>query len=215
MRWLTRRNIELAAAMIVAAALTAGALVAATAHADEAPEVGAPAPVFEAVDTTGAAFSLVDYADDVVVLEWVNVGCPYVGKHYETGNMPALQAEAAAAGVTWIMINSTRENHHDYADADAMAAFLAEHGASPTRVVLDPSGAIGHLYAAQSTPHMFVIDAGVLAYAGAIDDRPTARHADVEGARNFVREALDAIAAGEPVAVPEHKSYGCTIKYAS
>jgi len=216
-QWIPRRHLELAAGMVVAAALTAGALIAGTARADDngAVAIGAPVPEFTAVDTAGVGFSLSDYADAVVMLEWVNPGCPYVQKHYETGNMPGLQAEAAAADVIWISINSTHEGHRDFRDASAMAEFATATGASPTATVLDPSGEIGRLYGAQTTPHMFVIDHGVLAYAGAIDDRPTSRHSDVEGARSYPREALAAIAAGEAIAVPQTKSYGCTVKYAS
>lgn len=216
--WLSRRHVELAAGMIVAAALTAGALIAGTAHADDGDSnvtIGAAVPNFDAVDTTGARFSLLDYSDATVVLEWLNPGCPYVQKHYETGNMPTLQAEAAAADVIWISINSTHEGHRDFRDAASMAEFAAETGAAPSATVLDPSGEIGRLYGAQTTPHMFVIDHGVLAYAGAIDDRSTTRHSDVEGARNYPREALAAIAAGETITVPQTKSYGCTVKYAS
>ena len=53
-----------------------------------------------------------------------------------------------------------------------------------------------------------------LAYAGAIDDKPTTRRSDVESAQNYVRPALAAVAAGQPVKTPVTRAYGCTIKYA-
>jgi hypothetical protein len=215
---LTRRHLGLAAGMIVTAALTAGALIAHAADAADAPlVVGEAAPGFSTVDVVSAPIALSDYADKTVVIEFNNPECPYVMRHYQgTGNMPALQAEATAQGVVWITINSSAEGQQGYRNAAGMAAYMAEVNGKPTRIVLDHSGDIGHLFAAKATPHMYVIERGTLRYQGAIDDRPTAsRSQGVEGATNYVREALNAIAAGRPVAVPETVAYGCTMKFAS
>lgn len=215
---ITVRGVGLAAGMIATAGLTAGALIARAAGAADTPLiVGEAAPGFSTVDIQSAPVALSDYADKTVVVEFNNPECPYVMRHYEgTGNIPALQAEAAAEGVVWITINSSAEGQQGHRNAAGMAAYMAEVNGKPTRVVLDHSGDIGHLYAAKATPHMYVIEQGTLRYQGAIDDRPTAsRSQGVEGATNYVRAALDSIAAGEPVAVPETVAYGCTMKFAS
>jgi hypothetical protein len=215
---ITPRSLGLAAGMLAAAGLTAGALIAHAAGAqDITPSIGAPAPAFTTVDIAGAAVALSDFADKTVVIEFNNPECPYVMRHYQgTGNMPALQAEATSEGVVWITINSSAEGLQGHRDAEGMAAYLAETGAAPTRAVLDHSGDIGHLYAAKATPHMYVIDQGALVYQGAIDDKPTASSREgVDDAHNYVRAALDAIAAGEPVEVAQTVAYGCTMKFAS
>jgi hypothetical protein len=212
---ITRRHLGLAAGMVAAAGLTAGALIAYTAGAaDVEPLIGEPAPDFSATDIQGEPLTLSDFAGETVVLEWNNPECPYVMRHYRTGNMQSLQAEATDEGVVWITINSSAEGKQGYRDADGMAEYVATVDGSPSRVLLDHSGELGHLYAAKATPHMYVIDEGALAYQGAIDDRPTAS-GGLDGVHNYVRAALDAIAAGEPVETPQTVAYGCTMKYAS
>ena len=84
-----------------------------------------------------------------------------------------------------------------------------------TAVLLDPTGAIGRLYEAKTTPHIFVIDpTGKLIYAGAIDNKPTTDQADLKGADNYLNDALNAAMAGKPVAVESTRPYGCCVKYA-
>ena len=215
---LSRRGLGLAAGMLATAGLTAGAIIAQAAGAqDVTPAIGAPAPGFATLDIAGEPVALADYADKTVVIEFNNPECPYVVRHYQgTGNMPALQAEATAEGVVWITINSSAEGLQGHRDADGMAEYMASVNGAPTRVVLDHSGDIGHLYAAKATPHMYVLDRGTLVYQGAIDDKPTASPRDgVEDANNYVRAALDSIAAGTPVEVTQTVAYGCTMKFAS
>jgi peroxiredoxin len=176
-----------------------------------AAQTGRPAPVFTATDTKGVQHTLTAYRGKTVVIEWTNHECPYTGKHYATGNMQALQADATAAGVIWLTVISSRPGEQGYVDAAQADRLTESRKAHPTAVLLDPSGKLGHLYDARTTPHMFVIDgAGTLVYMGAIDDRPAANPA---GARNYVREALDAVAAGRPVAVAVTRPYGCSVKY--
>jgi hypothetical protein len=128
--------------------------------------------------------------------------------------MQALQADATAAGVIWLSVVSSRPGEQGYVEAAQADRLTESRKAHPTAVLLDPSGKLGHLYDARTTPHMFVIDGtGTLLYMGAIDDRPTANPASVNGARNYVREALDAVAAGRPVAVAATRPYGCSVKY--
>jgi peroxiredoxin len=196
------------------AVLAEGGLVI-PAPAGAAPKVGVAAPAFTATATTGKPVSLADQRGKIVVLEWTNHDCPYVVKHYSTNNMQALQKEATGQGVVWLTIISSApgtQGHVSPAQADELTA---SRKASPTAVLLDPTGVVGKMYGATNTPHMYVVDkAGLLQYAGAIDDRPTTRRSDVQGAHNYVREALQAVAAGQPVKTPATRAYGCTVKYA-
>ena len=180
-----------------------------------APKVGVAAPAFTASATSGKAVSLADQRGKTVVLEWTNHDCPYVRKHYETGNMQALQKEATGQGVVWLSIISSAPGTQGFVSAGQADELTATRQAAPTAVLLDPTGTVGKMYGATNTPHMYVIDkGGTLMYAGAIDDRPTARRSDVPGAQNYVREALQAVATGQPVKTPVTRAYGCTVKYA-
>jgi hypothetical protein len=151
-----------------------------------------------------------------VILEWTNHECPFVRKHYETGNMQATQEVANASEAVWISIISSSPGTQGYVDAAEADALTADRNAAPDFVVLDPSGDIGRLYAAKTTPHMFIIDdAGLLRYDGAIDDKPSANHATIDGAKNYVLAALADLASGEEIAVTRTKPYGCSVKYGS
>jgi peroxiredoxin len=176
--------------------------------------VGQPAPVFSAPDITGKTVRLGDYAGKTVVLEWTNDGCPFVGKHYDSGNMQALQRKYMAGGVVWLTVASSAPGEQGYVTPTEAKADLAHWQAAPTDFLLDPDGNVGRLYDARATPNMVVIDrGGRVVYMGAIDDKPSTRLADVRTAHNYVAAALDAIAAGQPVAVASTRAYGCSIKY--
>jgi len=190
------------------------ALSVAAGSAVAAPQIGAPAPAFTGAASNGETISLEQFRGENVVLEWTNHDCPFVRKHYETGNMQATQQAADAAGAVWITIISSAPGKQGYVSAEEANALTASRAAEPDYVVLDPSGEIGMAYAAKTTPHMFVIDkAGTLRYDGAIDDKPSANHATVEGATNYLLAALDSVVAGEEVAVTRTKPYGCSVKY--
>jgi peroxiredoxin len=194
----------------------AGAAVGITVGTDAfaSPQTGTSAPGFTAVDSKGKRHPLAAYKGKIVVLEWTNHECPYTVKHYATGNMQALQMAATESGAIWLTVVSSRPGSQGYVEALEADKLTADRHAHPTAVLLDPAGDLGKLYGARVTPHMYVIDAsGMLVYMGAIDDRPTADHASVKGARSYVREALDAVAAGRPVAVASTRPYGCTVKY--
>ena len=195
--------------------LMLGAAIAVMAwSAEAAPTVGEAAPSFTAKDVDGQAVNLADYAGKTVVLEWSNHECPYVKKHYGSGNMQKTQETATAEGVVWLTIVSSHEGKQGYVTADEAKALTAERGAKPTDVILDTDQAIAKSYEAKTTPHMFVIDgAGKLVYAGAIDDTPTADVDDLATAKNLVLAALDDLKAGRPVATPESEPYGCSVKY--
>lgn len=178
------------------------------------PVIGETAPDFTLVDSNGVEQSLSDYLGQRVVLEWTNHGCPYVGKHYSTGNMQTLQRDVTEAGTVWLSIISSAPGRQGYVSGDEANDLTASRGAYPTAVLFDPDGHVGHAYDARTTPGMYVIDeAGILRYMGAIDDRPTARHSSVEGATNYVRLALADMDAGRDVAIAETQQYGCSIKY--
>src|SRR5215475_2954197 len=186
----------------------------ATAVPSATARVGEPAPSFSASDIAGKTARLADYTGRIVVLEWTNDGCPFVGKHYNSGNMQALQQKYTAAGVVWLTIASSAPGEQGYVTPADAKADLAQWHAAPTDFLLDPDGVVGHLYDARATPHMVVIDrAGRIVYMGAIDDTPSTRLADVKTAKNYLVAALDEIAGGKPVTVASTRAYGCSIKY--
>src|SRR5277367_1634426 len=172
---------------------------------------GEPAPSFSAPDIAGKTVRLGDYAGKIIVLEWTNDGCPFVGKHYNSGNMQALQRKYTSEGVVWLSIASSAPGEQGYVTATEAKTDIARWRAAPTDFLLDPEGTVGKLYDARATPNMVVIGRdGRVAYMGAIDDKPSTRLADVNTAHNYVAAALDAIAAGQPVAVAAVPAYGCS-----
>ncbi len=181
-----------------------------------AAKVGDLAPQFTAKDTRGRIYRLADLKDRWVVLEWHNQGCPYVKKHYDSGNMQRLQQTWTAKGVVWLTVISSGPGMQGHVTAEEADAYVKAQKAEPTAVLLDPDGDLGHLYDALTTPHMFVINPrGVLIYNGAIDDKPSTDQSDVAGAFNFVSAALVEAMAGRPVSKPTSRPYGCSVKYAS
>jgi len=214
---MTRRNLGLASGMAAAVALSAAALIAFSADAAPAAEPGTAAPDFTGTTSTGETVSLSDYEGKTVVLEWTNDGCPFVKKHYAEPpmNMQTLQTEDAAGDdVVWLQIISSKpgsQGHVSGAEADAIND---GRDAAPDHVILDPSGDIGRLYDAKTTPHMYVVNpAGTLVYMGGIDDKNSADPASLKGATNFVVAALDDLKAGRAVARPVSAPYGCSVKY--
>ncbi len=178
------------------------------------PAIGETAPDFTAVDSNGQSHSLSDFKGKTVVLEWTNHGCPFVQKHYETGNMQKLQKTYTDQDVIWLSVISSAKGKQGHVSGEEANALTESRGAHPTAVLLDESGAVGKLYDAKTTPHMFVINAdGILVYKGAIDDNDSTRHKSVETAENYVVTALDATLKNEPVSVAETQPYGCAVKY--
>ena len=193
-------------------AFTALAVIAAPASA--APVVGKPAPNFKLADVNGKPVTLSQFRGKTVVLEWNNPECPFVKKHYGSGNMQKAQAAAKKDGVVWLTINSGAPGKQGHMSGTQAKAFLAEAGSGPTAYLLDPRGVVGKVYDAKTTPHMFIVNkAGTLVYAGGIDDKPTPRPADIEGARNHVLAALSELKAGKAVSVATSRPYGCAVKY--
>jgi peroxiredoxin len=176
---------------------------------------GQPAPAFDLVDVGGKRVQLSDFRGRFVVLEWNNPACPFVQKHYDSGNMQSLQKRFTADNVAWLTINSTAMSHPEYLKPGELAAWMKQRAGMPTAVMLDPDGKVGRAYGARTTPHMYVIDPqGGLVYAGAIDDRRSTNPADVKTAKNYVVAALADARAGKPVGIGHTQAYGCSVKYA-
>ncbi|NDZ13000.1 thioredoxin family protein [Variovorax sp. WS11] len=199
---------------VMAAAVALGATFLMGSHAAAAPAVGQRAPDFVAVDTAGKQHRLSDFAGKFVVLEWTNPGCPFVRKHYGSGNMPATQKAATEKGVVWLSVNSTERAAGDYLKPAALDAWMKEQAAAPTAVLMDEDGVIGRAYAARTTPHLYIIDPkGVLVYAGGIDSIASSRTEDIKTATNYVNQALGEAFGGKPISAATTKPYGCSIKY--
>ena len=178
-------------------------------------KVGDQAPDFTGTDSHGQTHKLSDYRGKFVVLEWHNNGCPFTKKHYESGNMQKLQQEWTGKGVIWLTVISSSPGSQGYVTADQENDYLQKMHAVPTAALLDPKGEIGHLYGAKTTPHMFVINPqGQIIYNGAIDDKATTDASDVNGANNYVSDALQEAMSGKAVAVATTRPYGCSVKYA-
>jgi peroxiredoxin len=179
-------------------------------------EVGKAAPNFSLRDTNGKTHSLSDLKGKYVVLEWYQPDCPFVGKHYRSGNMQSLQREFTAKGVIWLSIDSSAPGEQGNYPAEELNKISAQDGAARTALLLDPAGEVGRLYRAKTTPDMYIIDPkGILVYKGAIDNKRSTDLADVKTATNYVKVALDAAMAGKSVPTTTTQPYGCSVKYAS
>ena len=205
---------------IIFAALCLGAALGIVVTAENAraalASVGQRAPDFTLQGGDGKAHSLSDYKGKFVVLEWTNPNCPFVHKFYDSGTMQALQKQWTGKGVVWLRINSSAQGHDGYQDPTTLAAYEKENHVSATASLVDPDGQVGHSYGARTTPHMFVIDPkGTLIYAGGIDNHQSPEQDSLQGATNYVSQALDEAMAGKPVSTPTAQPYGCAVKYAS
>ncbi len=195
--------------LLITTLIGAAALVTATAA-----EIGQSAPAFEAKDLNGKTVSLSELKDKVVVFEWVNFGCPFVKKHYGSGNMQKLQADYTAKGVVWIAVDSAAKGKEDDQEASKMAKIAKENGDKSTHFILDMDGKIGKAFGAKVTPQMFIVNKeGTLVYSGAIDSKATTNQEDVATADKLFANALDAVLAGKEVVNAKNQPYGCGVKY--
>ena len=196
---------------LLAYATLAGAFALATVSAKE---VGKAAPDFSVQDVSGKTVSLADYKGKVVVLEWFNPGCPFVKKHYESGNLPKLQEAYKAKDVIWLTVSSAAKGKDAYLEPSKLSEAAKDAGNKATAVVLDPDGKFGKAYDAKVTPHMFIINKeGTLAYSGAVDSLATSEQEDVAKADKLFANALDNVLAGKPVENAKNQPYGCGVKY--
>ena len=200
-------------AFAMAAVLALG-LTTVAAGVRPAPEIGKPAPAFTLPDSRGAKHSLAQYQGKWVVLEWLNYGCPYVQKHYRSGNIPGQQEKWRAKGVVWLAIASSAPGEQGHYEDAKMNVESQKKGSKASAVLLDPAGTVGRLYDAKVTPHMFVIDPkGTVVYMGGIDNVPTPRDRDLERATQLVDAALEEGMAGKAISTPTSRPYGCNVKY--
>ncbi len=177
-------------------------------------EIGEAAPNFVTTDIHGKEFNLEKYNGKIIVLEWTNHLCPFVRKHYETGNMQAIQKTATDNNIIWVTIVSSAEGKQGFVSDEEAIIIEKQIGANATTRILDPSGEIGKLYNAKTTPHMFIISKkGKLAYTGAIDSSPSPNPKSINGAKNLVTAALNNLLANQEVKIPRTAPYGCSIKY--
>jgi peroxiredoxin len=195
-------------------AIAAFALLGFQPMANASAEIGKPVPDFTAADTNGNTHKLSDFKGKVVVLEWTNAECPYVVKHYDSGNMQKLQETYTAKDVVWLTVNSGKEGKQGHVTADQANALIKDKGGKQTAYILDSTGVIGKSYDAKTTPHMYVINQeGTLVYNGAIDDNNSSKQADIPTSKNYVVAALDAVLEGKEVETAKTKPYGCGVKY--
>ena len=200
---------------ILATVLVAASLPWLPTLVQASPAIGQPAPAFELTDQDGIVRRLADLRGKIVVLEWTNHECPYVRKHYGSGNMQRLQSLAAGHGVVWLSMVSSPEGMQGHVTATKAKELTASRGASPTAVLLDPQSQAARAYRASTTPEMFIIGPdGMLLYMGGIDSVRSTRAADVETAEPYFKNALLDVVAGRPVARAVTQPYGCAVKYA-
>ncbi len=190
-------------------------LAASTAlFAADSPAVGSTAPDFSLTDSKGKTQTVSQYKGKYVVLEWFNPECPFVKKHYGSGNMQKLQEELTAKGVVWLSIDSSAPGLEGNLTAEQAEKKIAEWKTKQTALVLDPDGKAGRTYGAKNTPHMFVINPeGKIIYEGAIDSKATPNPSDIAGSTNYVKVALEESLAGKTVTNANTKPYGCSVKY--
>ncbi|MEY2571836.1 MAG: hypothetical protein QOJ87_49 [Verrucomicrobiota bacterium] len=190
-------------------------LAASTAlFAADSPAVGSNAPDFSLTDSNGKTQSVSQYKGKYVVLEWFNPECPFVKKHYGSGNMQKLQAEFTGKGVVWLSIDSSAPGLEGYLTAEQANAKITEWKTKQTALVLDPDGKAGRSYGAKNTPHMFVINPdGKIVYEGAIDSKATPNPSDIASSTNYVKVALEESLSGKAVSNANTKPYGCSVKY--
>ena len=179
-------------------------------------KTGAMAQDFKLTDVNGNTVQLSKFRGKTVVLEWHNPGCPFVAKHYNSGNMQATQQAARQQGAVWLTINSGASGKQGHMTGPEAKALMVQQNFRSSNYLFDPKGVVGKAYAAKTTPHMYIIDkAGILVYQGGIDDKPTANPADIKSARNHVTAALGEIRSGDKISIAQSRPYGCSVKYAS
>lgn len=180
----------------------------------DSPAVDAAAPDISVTDSNGKTHTISQYRGKTVVLKWFNPGCPFVKKHYESGNMQKLQEEFTGKGVVWLTIDSSAPFRQGHLNAEEANAKMTEWKMKPTALLLDPDGKASKTYGATTTPHMFVINPdGKVIYQGAIDSKATTKPEDIASSTNYVKVALDESVAGKPVTTASTRPYGCSVKY--
>jgi peroxiredoxin len=186
----------------------------AQAVSDEPATVGQAAPDFTLTSVAGNEHSLSEFGGKYVVLEWINFDCPFVKKHYHSGNMPMLQEQYRKQGVVWLTICSSAPGKQGYFEGEELTSRIEAENWKGNAYLIDDDGTVGRLYGAETTPHMYIIDTeGQLVYAGAIDSNPSVKPEDIPESQNYVVAAFDNLMAGQQVGTKTTKAYGCSVKY--
>jgi len=196
--------------------ITFASFIAGAVFAFDPQTVGSAAPDFSLTDARGKTHSLSQYKGKYVVLEWFNPECPFVKKHYGSGNMQKLQQEYTGKGVVWLTIDSNAPGTEGNLTAEQAEKIVTAWKTHQTALLLDPEGKAGRAYGAKNTPNMVIINPDEkIAYEGAIDSKATPNPADIPNSTNYVKAALDESLAGKPVSNPTTRPYGCSVKYKS
>ena len=196
--------------------ITASSFIATTLLALNAPPVGNAAPDFSLTDAKGKTHSLSDYKGKYVVLEWFNPECPFVKKHYGSGNMQNLQKEFTGKGIVWLTIDSNAPGTEGNLTPEQAEKVASAWKTKQTALLLDPEGKAGRAYGAKNTPNMVIINPeGKIVYEGAIDSKATPNPGDIPSSTNYVKAALEESLAGKPISNPTTRPYGCSVKYKS
>ncbi|MEP6777055.1 MAG: thioredoxin family protein [Chthoniobacterales bacterium] len=195
--------------LIALSSLAAGVLFAA-----DTPPVGSAAPDFSVPDAKGKTHSISEHKGKYVVLEWFNPECPFVKKHYGSGNMQKLQGEYTGKGVVWLTIDSSAPGMEGSLSPEQATKTMDDLKIHSSALLLDSDGKAGRAYGAKNTPHMVVVNPeGKIVYEGAIDSKASPNPADIASSTNYVKVALDESMAGKPVTTPSSRPYGCSVKY--
>ena len=182
----------------------------------EVPAVGSAAPDFSAPDANGKTQSLSEYKGKYVVLEWFNPECPFVKKHYGSGNMQKLQDQYTSKGVVWLTIDSNAPGTEGNITPEQAQKITESWKTHQTALLLDPDSKVAKLYGAKNTPNMVIINPeGKIVYEGAIDSKASPNPADIPTSTNYVKAALDESLGGKAVSNAQTKPYGCHITYKS
>ncbi len=172
------------------------------------------APDFELMNQLDKKISLNSFKGKIVVLEWLNHGCPFVRKHYDSNNMQSLQEKWTKRGIVWLSVISSAQGKQGFVDTKTAAVEAKNYKSNASHILLDPTGTVGKLYDAKTTPHMYIIDQnGLLVFQGAIDSIPSTDQNDIKTAKNYIDEGLSSLLAGQKIAVDQPKAYGCSVKY--
>ncbi len=157
---------------------------------------------FKLKDTDGKMFDTAKMKDKLIVLEWIEPGCPTCRRHAKEGSVNHLVKKYAKKKDV-VVVGICTSNRTDTA---AMKAFAEQHKLG-YKILMDPTGQVGRQFGAKKTPHMFIIKNGKKLYEGAMDDDARGRKPEAERV-SYISKALDEIIAGKKVSTSYTKPYG-------
>ena len=172
----------------------------------DGPAIGAAAPNFQLTTVDGKTFSLADAekANKAVVVMFIATKCPYSNAYND--RMRQMAADYSKKGILFVGVNSNNT------EPEAEVKSHAAKNKWDFTLVKDPGNKVADLYDAKRTPEIYVVGSdGKLLYHGRIDEN---YEEPSKVTSPDLRNALDQILAGQPVAKTETKAFGCTIKRA-